>query len=80
MLFRSNGGANVTDYLIQKAVATNTLVWTTVTDTVSTTTTLVVSGLNNGTAYRFRVAAINAAGTGAYVTTTNSVTPTNPNP
>jgi hypothetical protein len=42
----------------------------------STATTQVVTGLVNGTQYRFRVQAINAIGTGGYSTVTNPVTPT----
>jgi hypothetical protein len=36
---------------------------------------LVVTGLTNGTAYRFQVAAVNSAGTGGYSSASNSVTP-----
>jgi hypothetical protein len=41
----------------------------------STLTTQVVTGLTNGTTYRFKVAAINAAGTGARSQYSNNVTP-----
>jgi hypothetical protein len=34
-----------------------------------------VTGLTNGTTYRFRVRAINAVGTGGYSKATNPVTP-----
>jgi hypothetical protein len=39
-------------------------------------TSLVVTGLTNGNAYRFQVAATNSAGTGAYSASSNAVTPT----
>jgi hypothetical protein len=42
----------------------------------STATTEVVTGLTNGTEYRFRVQAVNGVGTGSYSTVTNPVTPT----
>ena len=42
---------------------------------VSTATTETVTGLTNGTAYTFRVAAINAIGTGSNSSSSNSVTP-----
>jgi hypothetical protein len=42
----------------------------------STATTQTITGLANGTTYRFRVQAINGAGTGPYSKVTNSATPT----
>jgi hypothetical protein len=41
----------------------------------STATTRTVTGLTNGTAYTFRVAAVNGIGTGAYSTASAAVTP-----
>jgi hypothetical protein len=60
----SNGSA-VTDYVIESSTNGGTT-WTTVNDGVSTATTTMVSGLTNGTQYSFRVAAKNAAGSGAW--------------
>jgi Fibronectin type III domain len=49
--------------------------WTTFSDSVSTGTSVTVTGLTNGTEYVFRVAAVNTIGTGTYSTSSNSVTP-----
>jgi large repetitive protein len=68
----SNGGAAITDYVVQ--YSTNGSTWTTFNDGVSTTTSATVTALVNGTAYTLRVAAVNAAGAGSYVTS-GSVTP-----
>jgi titin len=60
----ATGGAPITDYIIQRS--TNGTTWTTVTDGLSTARTYTVTGLSSGVTYRFRVAARNAAGIGAY--------------
>jgi titin len=69
----TTGGAVVTDYEIQ--YSSNGTTWTTFSDSVSTTASVTVTGLTNGTAYTFRVAAVNGAGTGTYSTASSSVTP-----
>jgi subtilisin family serine protease len=61
---RSNGGARVTDYVIQRS--TNGRTWTTINDGVSNDRTATVGRLNNGTNYRFRVAAKNVVGRGGW--------------
>jgi hypothetical protein len=61
----SNGGAAITDYVVQYSSNSGTS-WTTFADGTSSVTSATVTGLTNGTAYLFRVAAVNAAGTGAY--------------
>lgn len=71
----NNGGAAITDYRIQVSSNSGTT-WNTVTRTPSTATNSVVAGLTNGTAYVFRVAAINVMGVGAYTAATTAVTPT----
>jgi len=71
----NNGGAVITDYRIQRTLAAGAPNWTTVARPVSTLTTFTVTGLTNGTAYRFRVAAVNVAGIGPDVTAANPVTP-----
>ncbi len=58
----NNGGSPITDYVVQ--YSTNGTSWTTFNDGVSTGTITSVTGLTNGTSYFFRVAAVNAAGTG----------------
>jgi predicted phage tail protein len=69
----SNGGAAITDYVIQSSTDGST--WTTFADGTSAATSATVTGLSNGTAYTFRVAAVNAAGTSTYSTVSESVTP-----
>jgi len=69
-----NGGSAITDYSVQFSSNSGST-WTTVSRTASTTATQVVSGLTNGTAYVFRVAGINANGTGTYTAASGSVTP-----
>jgi hypothetical protein len=70
----SNGGAAITDYLIQYS-SNNGRTWRTFKDGVSTTRAVTVTGLTNGTRYVFRVAAVNVAGTGAFSARSGSVTP-----
>ena len=62
------------DYVIQYSGDSGST-WTTFSDTVSTGTSVTVTGLTNGTAYVFRVAAVNLVATGPYSTNSNSVTP-----
>lgn len=70
----STNGSAITDYLIQRSDDGGNS-WTTFSDSVSTTASATVTGLTNGTAYVFRVAAVNAIGTGAYSATSVSATP-----
>jgi hypothetical protein len=62
------------DYVIQYSGDSGST-WTTFSDTVSTGTSVTVTGLTNGTAYVFRVAAVNLVATGSYSANSNSVTP-----
>jgi hypothetical protein len=65
----------VTDYVVQYSTNSGST-WTTFTDAVTTATSATVTGLTNGTAHVFRVAAVNGIGTGAYSTQSSAVTPT----
>jgi hypothetical protein len=69
-----NGGSAITDYSVQFSSNSGST-WTTFSRTASTTASQVVTGLTNGTAYVFRVAGINANGTGTYTEASSSVTP-----
>ena len=62
-----DGGTPITGYLVTASNGS--------TFTVGNTTTDTVTGLANGTAYSFTVAAINAVGTGPSSIASNSVTP-----
>jgi alpha-tubulin suppressor-like RCC1 family protein len=58
-----NGGSPITAYQVERS--TNGIAWTTLTMSASASTRAYTAlSLTNGTAYRFRVSAINAAGTG----------------
>ena len=70
----SNGGAAITNYVIQFSSNTGGA-WTTVGRAASAATTATVTGLVNGTSYIFRVAAVNSVGTGVYSINSNSVSP-----
>ena len=70
----SNGGANITDYIVQYSTSASGT-YTTFSDGTSTTTTATVTGLTNNTAYYFKVAAVNYVGTGSYSTVSSGVTP-----
>jgi peptidoglycan/xylan/chitin deacetylase (PgdA/CDA1 family) len=69
----SNGGSPITSYRITPYIGSTAQTPIT---TGSTGTSRTVTGLTNGTAYTFRVAAINAAGTGPDSTASAAVTPT----
>ena len=72
----SNGGASITDYLVEYKLSSEPSTWTTASDGVSTNTTATVSGLTNNSSYDFRVSAINSVGTGT-VSATATATPVN---
>ena len=71
----NNGGDPVTGYSVQVRTGT-TVVRTDVLSGTGTSTT--VTGLTNGVAYNFRVAATNSLGTGAFSASSNTVTPAAP--
>jgi len=67
----------ITDYTVQFSSNSGST-WTTFTRAASTSTSATVTGLTNGTAYVFRVAAVNGVGTGSYSSASSSVTPAVP--
>ncbi len=75
----SNGGASITDYLVEYKTSVAST-WTTFADGTSTTASATVTGLSSETVYNFRVSAVNSSGTGNPVsgsaTTPDSVAPT----
>jgi hypothetical protein len=71
----SDGGFPVTGYVVTPYVGFSPKPSTTFN---STATVQTVTGLTNGTQYRFKVAAINFLGTGPMSTVTNAVVPTSP--
>ncbi len=68
----SNGGSAIIGYVITPSSGSPR--------TVGDVTSDSITGLTNGTAYTFTVAAINAAGTGSASVASNSVTPEAPTP
>ena len=68
----SNGGSAITGYTVRAFAGTVLARTQAVTGNVGT---VVVTGLTNGTAYTFDVAAINAVGTGGFSARTAAVTP-----
>ena len=70
------GSPGLNDYIVQYS-SDGGSTWTTFADGTSTTTSTTVTGLSNGTAYVFKVAAVNTIGTGVFSSNSNSVTPLN---
>jgi hypothetical protein len=66
-----NGGASITDYIVQYSSDSGST-WTTFSDGTSTSTSATVTGLTNSTTYKFRVAAVNNVGAGAYAVSGNA--------
>jgi hypothetical protein len=69
-----DGGSAISGYSIQVLDNTEAQVGTLRTATAGATS-LTVTGLTNGTAYHFKVAATNSVGAGAYSGSSNTVTP-----
>ncbi|MBT0774216.1 fibronectin type III domain-containing protein [Kineosporia sp. J2-2] len=67
----STGGAAISDYIVQYRLSSVSS-WSTFADGTSTTLAATVTGLTNGSAYTFQVAAKNSAGTGAYSSTVSA--------
>ncbi len=70
----SDGGSPITGYTVTPFIGTTAQTPTTVTGSPPATTVL-VSGLTNGTTYTFKVSATNAVGTGPASSASNPVTP-----
>ena len=70
----STGGTPITDYLIQYS-RNNGTTWTTFADGMSNATSATVTGLVNGVAYVFRIAAVNAPGKSAFSIKSAAITP-----
>ena len=73
----ASNGSTITDYLIKYSLSADGT-YTTFADGVSTATSATVTGLTNGTAYYFKVAAKNSVGTGSYSAASADATPTLP--
>ena len=67
-------GSSISDYTVQYSSNSGST-WTTFSRAASTATSVTVTGLTNGTAYVFRVNAINGIGAGSYSSSSSSVTP-----
>jgi hypothetical protein len=58
-----DGGAAITDYLVEYATADSST-WLTYNDGTSAATSATITGLSNGQEYNFRISAVNSAGIG----------------
>ena len=72
-----NGGRSITTYTVEYS-SNSGIWWTEFTHPNSTSTSLTVTGLTNGTGYVFRVAAINSVGTGSFSASSADVIPQTP--
>ncbi|MBP9715189.1 MAG: fibronectin type III domain-containing protein [Candidatus Pacebacteria bacterium] len=68
----TDGGAAITDYLVEFKLNSEPTTWTTFSDGVTATTGATVTGLVNGSLYNFRVSAVNSVGTGTVSSTANA--------
>lgn len=75
----ADGSSAITDYLVQYS-SDDGASWASHPDDVSTQTAATVTGLTNGVGYLFRVAAVNAIGTGEFSPASATVTPGTPMP
>ena len=73
----SANGSAITDYKIYYSTSASGT-YTLFSDTVSTTTSVTVTGLTNGTAYFFKIAAVNSVGDSALSAASTSSTPAAP--
>jgi len=75
----SDNGSAITDYLVYYATSAGGT-YTLFSDGVSTTTSATVTSLTNGTAYYFKIRAVNAVGNSALSAASTSATPAVPPP
>ena len=70
-----NGGSAIIQYQVSYAPqgSNDYGTWSTATATQSSSASFTVTGLTNGTSYKFKVAATNAAGDGSYSTSSSAV-------
>jgi hypothetical protein len=73
----ANNGAAISDYVVQYSTSSSGS-YTAFADGISTSTSATVTGLTNGTAYYFKVAATNSVGTGSNSAASAAATPTLP--
>lgn len=73
----NNGGSALTDYIIEYSSDSGSN-WLTFSDSVSTSTSAIVTGLSNGTGYIFRISAKNIVGTGTASTSSSEAIPVAP--
>jgi hypothetical protein len=66
----SDGGADITDYIVEYKLSTSGS-WSVFSDGTSTSTTATVTGLTNGLLYNFRVKTVNSIGTSSASATAN---------
>ena len=71
------GGLPITDYVIESSTDGGAR-WKTVADGASAAPAATISGLANGTVYAFRIAAVNAAGRGAFTPASPAAIPALP--
>src|SRR5207245_5967634 len=69
-----NGGSAITGYKVERSTDGGSTWTTLVANTGSTATTYSDTGLTRGTAYTYRVSAINSAGTGSPSTSASATT------
>ena len=69
----NNGGSSITGYVVEYTPSGGS---PTTVNTGSSSASYLLTGLNNGTTYTFRVAAANIVGTGSYSTVSSAVAPT----
>ncbi len=73
----STGDTAVSNYVVQYSNSPYSS-WTTASGCSGTSTSCVVTGLTNGTAYEFQVAAVNSIGQGTFSSSSSPVTPSGP--